>query len=274
MKLEFKYEERIIEFDLIYRDRKTVCIKIDESGAINVIAPMTIDNKRIIDIVSKKGDWIIRKQREMKKLKSNIIERRALEGFSFMYMGKEYPLHLNLNKSRKLIKVEIRNLNERDLVGYKVCDNTEKGEDKIIKRENLNKTHIIMHTNTLDEEKLKDALEKWYKERTYEIAKEKIEKYKDNFVDKVKEIKVKEQKRRWASCTGDNRILFNWRCSMAKEEVIEYIVVHEMCHMDFKDHSKQFWNRVEEIMPSYKVHHDWLKENGINMSIIKQKKNS
>lgn len=267
MKLEFKYEGRLIEFNLIHRKRKTVCIKIDESGYVNVLAPMMIDNERIVDIVRRKGQWIIEKQDEIKKLTSNVIERHTSEGDSFMYMGKEYPLHINFNKSRKLIKIELRKLNERDLVGYKVCDKIQRYEEKIIKRENLEKTHIVMYTNTLDEEKLKSALEKWYRQKTYEIALEKIEKYKHNFKDTVKEIKVKEQKKRWASCTGDNRILFNWRCSMAKEEVIEYIVVHEMCHMDFKNHSKQFWNRVGEVLPSYKEYHDWLKKNGRNMTI-------
>ncbi len=87
----------------------------------------------------------------------------------------------------------------------------------------------------------------------------------NNFKDKVTDIKVKEQKRRWASCTGKNAILFNWRISMARADVLDYIVVHEMCHMDHRNHSKYFWNRVEEIMPNYKEKHEWLKINGMNL---------
>ena len=108
----------------------------------------------------------------------------------------------------------------------------------------------------------------WYEgieEKTMEIVKEKIKKYENYFVDKVSDIKVKEQKRRWASCTGKNAILFNWRCSMAREDVIEYIVVHEMCHFEHRDHSKNFWNRVESILPDYQKQHEYLKVNGINM---------
>ena len=52
---------------------------------------------------------------------------------------------------------------------------------------------------------------------------------------------------------------------MARADAIDYIVVHEMCHMDYRDHSKNFWNRVEEIMPNYKEKHEWLKINGMNL---------
>ena len=114
---------------------------------------------------------------------------------------------------------------------------------------------------------MRKAMEKWYRKRPMEIVQKKIQIYEVFFKDKVTDIRVKEQKRRWASCTGKNAILFNWRCSMAREDVIEYIVVHEMCHFDYRDHSKNFWIRVEEIMPDYKEKHEYLKENRMNMYI-------
>ena len=52
---------------------------------------------------------------------------------------------------------------------------------------------------------------------------------------------------------------------MARDDVIDYIVIHEMCHMDHRNHSKYFWNRVEEIIPNYKEKHEWLKINGMNL---------
>lgn len=52
---------------------------------------------------------------------------------------------------------------------------------------------------------------------------------------------------------------------MARIDVLEYIVVHEMCHFEFRNHSKDFWNRVGEIMPDYKEKHNWLRENGMNL---------
>jgi len=124
---------------------------------------------------------------------------------------------------------------------------------------------FTIYTNTMDVEKLKMAFEKWYRAETLKIVTKRIDYYADNFKDKVTNIRVKEQKRRWASCTGKNAILFNWRISMARADVLDYIVVHEMCHMDHRNHSKYFWNRIEEIMPNYREKHGWLKANGMNL---------
>lgn len=142
----------------------------------------------------------------------------------------------------------------------------DKSQNVFLNKTDLNNKFII-HTNTLEQDRIKLVLEKWYRTRTLEIVKRKIDYYQINFKDKVTDIKVKEQKRRWASCTGKNAILFNWRCSMVREDVLDYIVVHEMCHIDHKNHSKNFWNRVEELMPDYREKHEWLKVNGINITI-------
>ena len=178
------------------------------------------------------------KKKVLEKLDKKIV-REIKDGSKFLYLGKEYPLQLIYDYSLKHIEVTLDN---------------EEGK-------------FIIKSNTDDKEKIKKELEKWYRARTMEIVLEKIEKHAHEFKDKVTEVKVKEQKRRWASCTYKNAILFNWRISMAREDVVEYIVVHEMCHFDFKNHSKDFWNRVAGIFPDYKKAHEYLRENGMNMYI-------
>ena len=200
----------------------------------------------ILDFVQEKAPWIISKQKEMSRLCEKRIVRKFEDGNTFMYLGNEYPLYIVYDKAYKSIRV---------FLGNKTVKSPYEG------------THFIMYTNTYDIEKMKKAMEKWYRERTMEIVMKKIKLYEKCFEDKVSEIRVKEQKRRWASCTGKNAILFNWRCSMAREDVIEYIVVHEMCHFKHRDHSKDFWSSVERIMPDYKERHEYLKLNGINMCI-------
>ena len=69
---------------------------------------------------------------------------------------------------------------------------------------------FIVYTNTMDEEKIKVSLEKWYRAETLKIVTKRIDYYSSNFKDNVTEIRVKEQKRRWASCTGKNAMLVNW----------------------------------------------------------------
>jgi len=240
MKLKFEYKDKEIEFNIIRRKRKSISIKIESNGQVIVSVPLRINKEEILQAVKSKSDWIVKNQAEIKKRGLKKITREISEGSTFMYLGEEYPLHLIFDEGIKNITVEFS-------------------------KEALERQGFIIHTNTIDVEKMKMAFEKWYREETLKIVTKRIDYYADNFKDKVTNIRVKEQKRRWASCTGKNAILFNWRISMARADVLDYIVVHEMCHMDHRNHSKYFWNRVEEIMPNYKEKHDWLKINGMNL---------
>ena len=240
MNLKFEYKDKEIEFNIIRRKRKSISIKIESTGQIIVSAPLRINKEEILQVVKSKSDWIVKNQAEIKKRGLNKIAREISEGSTFMYLGEEYPLHLIVDEYIKNITVEHN-------------------------KDSLERQGFIIHTNTMDVEKIKMAFEKWYREETLKIVTKRIDYYASNFKDKVTCIRVKEQKRRWASCTGKNAILFNWRISMARADVLDYIVVHEMCHMDHRNHSKYFWNRVEEIMPNYKEKHAWLKANGMNL---------
>lgn len=236
MKLEFEYNNQKIEFTITRRKRKTISIKIDEDGEVIVSAPLRISKEYILLVVKNKAKWIIEKKKEINLRSSNKIKRVFNSESTFMYLGREYASEIVFDEKRKKIEIEL-------------------------------KDRFKIYTNTMDDEKLKIALEKWYRSETLKIVTERIENYSDKFRDRVTEIRVKEQKRRWASCTWKNAILFNWRISMARADVIDYIVVHEMCHMDYRNHSKDFWNRVSEIMPNYKEKHEWLKVNGMNLYI-------
>ena len=240
MNFKFEYKDKEIEFNIIRRKRKSISIKIESNGRIIVSAPLRINKEEILQVVKSKSDWIVKNQAEIKKRGLNKITREISEDSTFMYLGEEYPLHLIFDENIKNITVELN-------------------------KKSLERQGFIIHANTMDVEKIKMAFEKWYRAETLKIVTKRIDYYAINFKDKVTNIRVKEQKRRWASCTGKNAILFNWRISMARADVLDYIVIHEMCHMDHRNHSKYFWNRVEEIMPNYKEKHAWLKVNGMNL---------
>ena len=74
--------------------------------------------------------------------------------------------------------------------------------------------------------------------------------------------KVKHQKRRWGSCSADNVLRINFQLMMAPSEQLEYVVVHELCHVKEKNHSARFWKLVGELMPGYEVHRKSLKKDG------------
>ena len=264
MKLKFEDKNKKIEFDIIRRKRKTISIKIEENGQVVVSAPLRISKEYILQVVQNKADWILKKQVEIKQRGLKKITREITEGSTFMYLGEEYPLHLIFKEDIKSITVELTKEAYSELSTH-ITSNLNVNSENNFEGELLKKQRFIIHTNTMDIEKIKIAFEKWYRAETLKIVTKRIDSYADNFKDKVTNIRVKEQKRRWASCTGKNAILFNWRISMARADVLDYIVVHEMCHMDHRNHSKYFWNRVGEIMPDYREKHEWLKINGMNL---------
>ncbi|SMC19458.1 hypothetical protein SAMN02745134_00840 [Clostridium acidisoli DSM 12555] len=233
MKLHFFYAGNKIEFNIIYSKRKTMKIAIAPPHEITVAAPIGVSEAIIINCVKEKAPWILKKLYMIKDMEIK-PKHEFNSGETFLYLGKKVEL-----------KVTLGNIEKVELI----------------------KDKLEVTLKTLDKDKIRNMLELWYREKTLEKVLEKIKYYNKYFKESPRNIKVKEQKTRWASCTFYNDILFNWRCSMAKEEVIDYIVVHEMCHMVHKDHSKNFWNLVGSILPDYKLSQQWLKENGIRMEL-------
>ena len=81
------------------------------------------------------------------------------------------------------------------------------------------------------------------------------------------QFRIKEQKTRWGSCSKRNNLNFNWKIIMAPEKVIDYVIIHELCHLVHFNHSKEFWNLLAFYMPDYKEQAEWLKNNGISLHI-------
>jgi predicted metal-dependent hydrolase len=118
-----------------------------------------------------------------------------------------------------------------------------------------------------DHEKMRRAMEKWYRKKADRIINDRVGVYIDKIGKEPKIVKVKEQKRRWGSCTSKGNLYFNWRCIMAPPPIIDYIVIHEMSHLVHPNHSKRFWQKVESILPDYKKRRKWLRDNGLRLDL-------
>lgn len=230
----FNYEGQSIEVNVIKSNRKTVCIQVKEDGSVVLRAPNRISNKKISSIIDSKISWIVEKRQE---IISSIVERKIENGYTLMMLGKEYPINIVQDENNKAVKIYISN-------GY-----------------------INIESYTSDEKILKSFVEKWYRQQCLKVIKERVDYYQRYFIERPKDIKVKEQKRRWASCTYDNKLLFNWRCIMADTYGIDYIVVHEMCHFIHKNHSKSFYDSVKAILPDYEDRINYLKNTQRKMTL-------
>ncbi|MGH2855491.1 MAG: M48 family metallopeptidase, partial [Solirubrobacteraceae bacterium] len=78
-------------------------------------------------------------------------------------------------------------------------------------------------------------------------------------------LSIRAQRSRWASCSAQGRMSFNWRLLMAPESVLDYVVWHEVCHLEVLDHSPRFWALVERRCPGWREQRDWLRRNGATL---------
>ena len=100
------------------------------------------------------------------------------------------------------------------------------------------------------------------KEQARMVLTEKTDYYKSIIGVEYKRLRIGDQKTRWGSCSSKATISYNWRLVLMPEEIMDYVVVHELCHLLEMNHSEFFWNHVSDVIPDYKVRRKWLKKNG------------
>ena len=101
-----------------------------------------------------------------------------------------------------------------------------------------------------------------YKQHFAKIIQTKLPQIASEYNFKFNQVRLKSQKTLWGSCSGKNNLNFNYLLMMAPLEVIESVIIHELCHTIHKNHSKKFWDLVYKIMPDYKINHKYLKDYG------------
>ena len=118
------------------------------------------------------------------------------------------------------------------------------------------------------ERQLKERFFIWYRMQAKEILGGRIFHYARQMDVWPKEISIKTQKRLWGSCNfRKQKIHLNWQIVMSPLEVIDYVVVHELCHLKVPNHSKLFWHSVQKIIPEYKSQRSWLRVNQEEMML-------
>ncbi len=213
-----------INIDKIIRSkRKTIALVVAADASLVVRAPMGTTLEYIKELVFKRRFWINQKKLAVNKNGVVLRKKEFVNGEGFLYLGKLY-------------KLKIRN-----------CDAISLSEYLFFPKNNLNLAH--------------EKMTEWYKKMALKKISERVDFYSKNTGWKYKSIKINDAKSRWGSCGPSGSLNFTWKLIMAPLNVIDYVVVHELAHINEKNHSSKFWNKVKTVLPDYVKREQWLKEN-------------
>ena len=215
-----------IKIDKIIRSkRRTIALEVSRDATLIVRAPYRTPLDFIEKVVFKKRFWIKEKQEFVRDRCKKVIPKKFVSGEGFLYLGDMYKLEF----------VDVMNMPI-------VFDSSFK----------------IAHKNY---DIAKEILITWYKAQAYQKISERVNWHSSLSSLKYNKIKLSDARKRWGSCSAKGNLNFSWRLIMAPLRVIDYVVVHELAHLEEKNHSKRFWNKIKIMLPDYEQYKDWLKEN-------------
>jgi hypothetical protein len=215
--------------------RKTISIQI-KSGQVSMLVPKSLPKAEIERVVKKKSCWIAEKLNFQNQI-TPIQSKRFISGENFSCLGQDYSLEIVQGSSPRVA------LHQNQLIA-------------IVRDKQADNSTLI-----------KRLLIRWYQEQATVKLIEKTQYYAEIIGVTPASILVKTFKARWGSCSAKGDIHYNWRIIMATDEVVDYVVIHELCHILHHNHSAQFWQAVTQFMPHYRDCKLWLKLNGQGLEI-------
>lgn len=178
------------------------------------------------NLLQENAKWVVEKKRKFDSYRDQTPSRNFVEGASWPYLG------------------ESRELSVESVEEHHVADET-----------------LILSKVPVEATSIKSELESFYRQEARTHLQERIQHYSERMGVEPRQLELRNQRTRWASCSPNQTLSFNWRLIMAPPDIIDYIVVHELAHLQEQNHTNRFWDIVSQYDPDYQDHAEWLKEN-------------
>ena len=215
-----------LEYELVRSKIKNMYILI-RNGKVIVKAPNNISENRIKDFINSKEEWINKKLKEFEK--KSFKEKSYVSGEVFKVLGNDYILNIEYGDFEK------------------ASVNLDNGYINICVSENCETV------------KIKELIEKMYYKIALMIVDKSVKMWKSTLKIAPDVVVIKKLKTAWGKCNSKRKITINPDLMKYDQRVIDYVVLHEFCHLRYMNHSKDFWNMVSKYMPDYKLLRNELK---------------
>jgi len=210
-----------IPYKIIRSDRKSIGLTINGEAQLIIRAPLNMTDNDIAKAIKKKKRWIADKQKKVSASIKKLAPVVIKNGGSLLYMGDYYTIVMGNVRKAQF-----------------------SGGDIILPR-GYTKEKVIA----------------WLKKNARKMLFDRVEKQALVMGIRYSAIRISSARTRWGSCSGKDNLSFTWRLIMCPSSVIDYVIVHELCHTRFKNHSSDFWAMVSSFYPDYKEQRNWLKSN-------------
>ncbi len=217
---------------------KTIEVTVDEPGLVTVAAPVHVPPKQLEAAVRRRAGWIIRHDGAAS---AALPPRRFVSGESLPYLGRSVRLTVHPTDDAG-VRIRFHHW-QFDVDVPRSLD----GDERL--------------------EKVRAAFEAWYRERAATKLAPRVDRVARLLGVQPKEVLIRNQRRRWASCAPDGTLRFNWRAIMAPPALLDYVVAHELAHLRVRSHTPQYWAVVAQAVPDYRLRRERLREIGPLLSI-------
>ena len=214
-----QYGATIIDYDIEFAQRKTLSICVNPDNSVCLRAPIDATLEQIQQKVHKRASWILKQKRFFESFGTSTTKRQYISGESHLYLGRQYMLR--------------------------------------VKESNVNAVHYQNNIIEIECRHKKNAgilLQTWYRQRAnikfQEYAQPIIEQFSVYGV-KPQSLSIKKMDKRWGYCTIDGHITLNPRLICAPRCCIEYVITHELCHLIYRSHNKEFYALLTKEMPHW-----------------------
>lgn len=215
------------------RRKKTLEITVDSPGVVTVAAPVDTSSEHIEATVHMRAKWIMRHNGTTDQAPPR---RRFVSGESLQYLGRSVRLTARTTDA-KAVGIRFHHW-QFDVE----IPNSLSGDER--------------------RDAARAAFERWYRERAARKLPERVDRVAGLLGARPKEILIRDQRKRWASCAPDGTLRFNWRVIMAAPALIDYLVAHELAHLKVRRHSADYWAVVAQAIPDYQRRREQLREFG------------
>jgi hypothetical protein len=215
--------------------RRSLQIRVSRPDFLELAAPTGMSWSQIQQLVETKRVWVLRQVRRLEAVAANPANASLTHGATLLYRGQPHTLLLLADAAG------------RPNVTYSACN-------------------IAVHLPELvgedNDPAVWQSLKQWYLEQSHQQLLERTRYWSAQIGVRPARISLRDQKTRWGSCSSRGTVSFNWRIIMAPPAVLDYLVVHELCHMLHPNHSPAYWREVARWIPDCREQRRWLKQNG------------